>query len=80
MAEKEITIEIKNPEILVLIFILVTILFFELGVTFNNPIVFGDEAVHARMAQYIAEEEEYPVWMPFHETEPTKAVKELVFF
>ncbi len=72
MTEKEITIEIKKPEILILIFILATVLFFELGVTFNNPIVFGDEAFHARMAQWIGEKIEYPTWIPFSQTESSK--------
>jgi len=41
----------------------------ELQVTFNNPIVFGDESYHARISQYIAEEVEYPAWSPLGGTE-----------
>jgi 4-amino-4-deoxy-L-arabinose transferase-like glycosyltransferase len=44
----------------------------ELQVTLGTPIVFGDEGFHARMAQYIAEEREYPVWNPITETELVK--------
>lgn len=72
MSEKEITIEIKNPEILILIGILLSVLILELSVTFNNPIVFGDEGFHAKMAQSIAENMEYYVWAPIHRTEFTK--------
>lgn len=73
MTEKEITIELKNPEIWVLIFILLSILVFELLVTFNNPISFGDEAFHTRMAQWIGENVEYPTWIPFTQTKNFKA-------
>jgi len=68
LAEKEITIEIKNLEIFVLLFFLTIVLILELIVTFNNPIVFGDEGYHARIAQLIAEKVEYFTWEPFHYT------------
>lgn len=65
MAEREITIEIGKPEVWIVLAFLAFVLFLELQVTFNSPIAFGDEAYHTRMAQYIAEEKEYPVWTPF---------------
>jgi len=90
LVEKEITIEIKNPEIILLLALLGVVLigfppfvdiFYtlpdflnwlripgELSVTFNNPIVFGDEGFHARMGQWIAENVEYPVWIYFSQT------------
>jgi len=68
MTEKEITIELKNPEIWILISILIAILFFELIVTFNTPISFGDEGFHAGMARWISENVEYPTWIPFSQT------------
>jgi hypothetical protein len=69
---KEITIEIKRPEIIVLLGILTVVLVFELQVTFNSPIVFGDEGFHTRMAQFISQNREYPVWQPY---EGTKLIK-----
>jgi len=68
MEEKEITIEIKHPEIIVLIAFLCVALFLELQVTLNSHIVFGDEGTHARYSQWMAEELEYPVWTPFGDT------------
>lgn len=62
---KEITVEIKNPEIWIILAFLAIVLAVELQVTLTSPIVFGDEGYHTRMAQYIAQEKEYPVWTPF---------------
>lgn len=64
MPEKEIAIEIKKPEVIILLLILSLIFVLELRVTLNNPIVFGDEGFHASMAEYIAQEKDYPVWDP----------------
>jgi len=72
LPEKEITIEIKNPYVIILLLILLGIFIMELQVTFNTPIVFGDEGYHTRIAQWIAEEVEYPVWDPITETKLTK--------
>ena len=63
--EKEISIEIKTPELLLLIPILIIFMSFELIVTLNSPIAFGDEAFHVRKSQYIAEKKDYPIWNPF---------------
>jgi len=68
LAEREITIEFKHPEIIALIVFLSIVLFLELQVTLNSHIVFGDEGTHARMSQWMAEELEYPVWTPFGDT------------
>jgi len=62
---KDITIEIKNTWSYVLLVILSIVLFLYLQVTLKNSIVFGDEGYHTRMAQWIAENKEYPVWIPF---------------
>jgi len=40
----------------------------ELLVSINSPIAFGDEGYHVRIAQYIAQEKDYPVWVTFFET------------
>jgi len=69
MGEREITIEIKRPEVFILIGILSIVLILELQVTIPSPIAFGDEGFHTRLAQYIAEEKEIPVWIPFWGTE-----------
>jgi 4-amino-4-deoxy-L-arabinose transferase-like glycosyltransferase len=62
---KEITIEIKRPEIIILLAFLLLVLILELQITFPSPIAFGDEGFHTRLAQWIAKEKEYPVWYPF---------------
>jgi len=65
METKEIVLEIKKPEIIVLLIILTIILALNLQVTFSTPIVFGDEGFHTRMSQEIARDVEYPKWAPF---------------
>jgi len=65
---KEITIEIKKPEIIILLVFLAVILFLELQLTFNSPIVFGDEGWHTRLAQFISQKIEYPAWIPYEGT------------
>lgn len=65
MGTKEITIEIKRPEIIILLVLLSIILVLELQVTFPSPIVFGDEGFHTGMARYISDQRDYPVWQPF---------------
>jgi len=72
LVEKEITLELKRPEIAVLLIFLTIILVLELQVTFSTPISFGDEGFHTRMAQWIAQNTEYPVWVPFSETAVAK--------
>jgi 4-amino-4-deoxy-L-arabinose transferase-like glycosyltransferase len=64
MVEKEITIELRKPELLLLIVFAAFILVLELQVTFKSPIVFGDESFHTRFAQYIAENLEFPIFTP----------------
>lgn len=68
LENKEISIEIKSPEILILLAFLSIVLVLELTVTFNSPIAFGDEGFHTRIAQWIAEEREYPIWNPVERT------------
>lgn len=41
---------------------------FYLKTSLSTPINFGDEGFHTRMAQWIAENKEYPVWIPFSGT------------
>jgi len=65
MENKEITIDVKKPELIILLVLLSVILVLELQVTFSSPIVFGDEGFHTGMARYIAGKVEYPVWIPF---------------
>lgn len=68
LAEKEVTFEIKSPQIIVLLLFLTLIFVLELQVTFGTPISFGDEAFHTRMAQWMAQNVEYPVWMPLSQS------------
>ena len=72
MAEKEITLEIKNPEVIVLLIFCSIILFSELGVTFSRPVNFGDESYHAAITKYMVENLEYPVWQPYENTNLVK--------
>jgi 4-amino-4-deoxy-L-arabinose transferase-like glycosyltransferase len=65
VAEKEITIEIKRPEVLILIGILFFFFIQMLLVSLQSPINFGDEGFHTRLAQYIYEEREYPTYIWF---------------
>ena len=63
MSEKEITLEIKRPELILLLAFSLVVLTLCLQVTFATPISFGDEGFHSRLAQYIAENKEFPVWL-----------------
>lgn len=65
MEKSEVEIELRNPYFLVLLGFLIVILYFELNVTINSPIAFGDEGYHTQLAKLIAENKEYFVWMPF---------------
>ncbi len=73
MPEKEISLEIKKPELLVLIIFLGIVLFLNVRVTIKTPINFGDEGFHTRIAQWFAQEKDVFAWIPFHGTEPTNA-------
>jgi len=73
MPEKEITIEIKKPELILLLIFLGLVFFIQLKVSFENPIVFGDEAFYARFAELVAENKDYPIWWPVHFTKLDKA-------
>jgi 4-amino-4-deoxy-L-arabinose transferase-like glycosyltransferase len=68
LEEKEITIEIKNIEIWILIIFLAATLFLELQVTLTKPIAFGDEAFHVFMGKWISANREYPVRNEFYST------------
>jgi len=65
LTEKEISLEIKKPELLVLLVFLSLVLFLDTGVTLKTPISFGDEGFHARISQWIAQEKDYFAWIPF---------------
>lgn len=66
--EKEITIEIKKPEIIALIIFSLIILAFEINATLSTPIDFADEGFHTRLAQLIAQERNYFKYYPFEGT------------
>jgi 4-amino-4-deoxy-L-arabinose transferase-like glycosyltransferase len=68
MSEKQITIEIKHPELIILLLFSAFILFLELQTTFKSPIAFGDEGFHTRFAQYIAKNKEFPIFTILEET------------
>jgi len=65
---KEIEIEMKNPYLFLLLGFLIVVLYFELNVTINNPIAFGDEGFHTYVAKLIASQVEYPKWESFYST------------
>jgi 4-amino-4-deoxy-L-arabinose transferase-like glycosyltransferase len=67
---EEITIKISIV-LLVLLALSIFLTILELNVTFKSPIVFGDESFHTRLAQYIAENIEFPVFTPLGATKIT---------
>jgi len=73
LAEGDVTIEVKKPETLVILAFLGLLLFMEMQVSFATPISFGDEGFHTRMAQWIGQNAEYPVWTPFTQSLAGKA-------
>ena len=62
MPEKEITLEI-NPGLILLLAFSLVVLILNLQVTFGTPINFGDEGFHSHLAQYMAENREFPIWL-----------------
>ena len=66
MADREISIEIKRPELIVLLAFLILIFYFEIQVTLNSPIAFGDEGFHTFLARWIGTKIEYPTFIPQH--------------
>ena len=73
MEEKEISLEIKKPEIWILLAFLALVFVLEVLMTTSTPISFGDEGYHTRMAQWIGQKQEYPVWTPFEGTNLERA-------
>lgn len=73
MPKKEISLEFKKPELLILLILLGLGLFFTSRVTIKTPINFGDEGFHTRVAQWFAQEKDYFAWMPFFGKEPNLA-------
>jgi len=71
--KKEITLEIKHPEVLILLAFLLLVFYLELQVTLNSPIAFGDEGFHTTMARWIGTQKEYPVWEPTYGTPTDRA-------
>ena len=72
MAEKEISIEIKSLFSWILLGVLLVALVAELQISFSTPIAFGDEGFYAHLSRWIAENKEYPVWVPFYGTDLIK--------
>src|SRR5438093_6351146 len=66
MAEREISIEIKKPELIILIAFLLFIFYLNVQVTLNTPIAFGDEGFHTHMARWIGTKVEYPTYLPLY--------------
>jgi len=62
MIEKEITIETKHLTIILLLAFSLLILALNAQLTFSTPINFGDEGFHSRLAQWIAENKEFPLY------------------
>jgi len=63
---------VKRYEFFILIAFLILAFALELKVTFSSPIAFGDEGFHTRMSQYMAENNEYPVYNPIETTKLDK--------
>ncbi|MEM5812008.1 MAG: glycosyltransferase family 39 protein [Candidatus Aenigmatarchaeota archaeon] len=58
----------RRYELIILLVFLLVVFILELRVTIHSPIAFGDEGHHTRMAQWIAENKEYPVYVPIEGT------------
>jgi len=69
MLEKDMTLEIKHPELILSLVVFFIFFILNLQVTFNSPIVFGDEGFHSRLAQWIASKVEIPTHIPFQGSE-----------
>lgn len=65
LAEKEITFEIKKPEILFLLAFLTLFFIFTLRTTIKTPINFGDEGFHTRAAQWFGVNRDFFAWFPY---------------
>ena len=72
LAEKEIKLDIKNVELLILIVFLTVVLVFDARVTIKTPINFGDEGFHTRIAQWIGQNNDYFAWFPFYTEKDSK--------
>lgn len=66
------TIEIKSVETIILLCAMIFLFYNTYTVAMNNPIAFGDEGFHSRMAELIAEDKEYFVWIPTGESDVRK--------
>lgn len=64
MTDKEIEVELKNPYFFLLLGILLVVLYFEINVTINGPIAFGDEGYWTYISKWIAQNVEYPIYHP----------------
>ncbi|MBI1978617.1 MAG: glycosyltransferase family 39 protein [Candidatus Aenigmarchaeota archaeon] len=63
-----------NSTLLLAFLILLGVFFvLELNTSLKTQITFGDEGFHARMAQWISENKEYPIWTPFEYTPLSKS-------
>src|SRR3989338_7239208 len=62
---KEISVDIKKPEILVLGLILLVFFFLNARTMLSTPIAFGDEWYHTSLGRYLGQEKDYPQWIPF---------------
>ncbi|MEM5815384.1 MAG: glycosyltransferase family 39 protein [Candidatus Aenigmatarchaeota archaeon] len=72
MMEKEIEITLRSPLFFLLLTILLYYFYLQLKVVLPNPIAFGDEGFHTAMARYIANNLEYPKYIPFEGTQLIK--------
>jgi len=70
---EDIVLEIGDLWTIALLAILAVVFVSEVLVSLNSPIVFGDEGFHMRMAQWIAENMEYPKYFPFSGSELQKS-------
>jgi len=61
--QKEIEINIKNLEIAFLSIFLLLVFYLNFQVALKSPIAFGDEGFHSRIAQWMAERKEYPIYL-----------------
>ncbi len=64
MDNNGIEVELKNPYLLALIGFLLVVFYFQIMVTLNGPVAFGDEGYHTYIAKEMGTLVQYPVFNP----------------
>ncbi len=69
---KEVSIDLKKPEILILSGVLIFFFILTVKVMVNTPVAFGDEGYHTSLGRYLGTMKDYPQWIPYFGSELEK--------